>query len=252
MINRSTDFQVALRSRQRGFLLNPFRYGNGPAADPYWSNVGLLMHFNGANNSTTFVDQKGAAFTRFGAAVISTAQSKFGGSSGYFPTSASAIVTANSPGIQLSTGDFTIECWILFPSVPAGNNFFINKGVGAGYFTYRLSTVSGGKITASCGDTGTGFPVNMTGATTIVAGVFYHIAFTRQGSAFRLFVNGVLDASATYAGNLRNAGESLAIGGASNNAGYSLLGYMDELRITAGVARYVSNFTPPASAFPDS
>lgn len=250
MISRSRDIQMALRSRQRGFLLNPFLYGSsGPSDDPHWDDVGLLMHFDGTDGSTTFVDQKGASFNKFGSPVISTAQSKFGGASGLFPTAVSALVTPDLPGVELSSGDFTIECFVLFSAQPESNNIFINKG--SGYFTYRLTT-SSGRINAACADSGLGFPVNIIGATALSAGVWYHIAFTRQGASFRLFVNGAQDGAATYSGNLFNPGQGVSVGGAGYNTGYSPLGHMDELRITKGVARYTANFMPPTAPFPNS
>ena len=75
----------------------------------------LLMHFDGANNTTTFIDEKGKTVSRFGNPVISTTQSKFGGASGAFnlSTGNDLITIADSNNdFQLGVDDFTIEVWI--------------------------------------------------------------------------------------------------------------------------------------------
>ena len=75
----------------------------------------------------------------------------------------------------------------------------------------------------------------------------FHVAVTRSGTTVRLFVNGVVEATAT--GNSTNFNESLTlyIGAETGNSLY-LNGYIDDLRITKGYARYTSNFTAPTSA----
>ena len=253
MISRSTNIRSALRSRQRGFLLNPYRFGGGgvdPTEDPHWGNVGLLMHFDGANGGTAFTDQKGAAFSRVGNPVTSTAQAKFGTSSGYFP-SGSAITTAESPGLWLATGDFTIEAWVFWPSTPTDNAPLLWKGVGPGRSTYRISAYDG-KIRAFCFGSDGGVAVDITDPATITTGVWHHVAFTRTGAVFRLFVDGVQGAaSVNYAGWLYEDGSRLSIGGTSGGE-VPFLGFLDDLRITFGVSRYAANFTPPSAPFPNS
>jgi hypothetical protein len=84
----------------------------------------------------------------------------------------------------------------------------------------------------------------------LTAGVFSHIAVTRSGSTFTLWMDGVSQGTysnaASHAGGLFN----VLIGGTLGTANM-LRGYMDEIRFTAGVARYTSNFVPPNAPFPD-
>jgi hypothetical protein len=93
----------------------------------------------------------------------------------------------------------------------------------------------------------------ITGSTTIGSGSWYHIAITKSGTTHRLFVNGVQDGTAT---NSTSADASIvSIGskspGASGSSIVNLNGYIDDLRITKGIARYTSAFTPPTAAFAD-
>ena len=79
-------------------------------------------------------------------------------------------------------------------------------------------------------------------------GTLYHIAAVRSGSTLTLYRNGISLASGTTS-QIYQTGSQLNIGGSPGDAVY-LNGYIDDLRITNGYARYTSNFTPPTSAFP--
>jgi hypothetical protein len=81
--------------------------------DPFSANVSLMLHFDGANGSTTFVDSSPNNFTvtRAGDAVISTAQSRFGGSSVVFDGDSDYLSAGFNDAFAFGTSDFTIEVW---------------------------------------------------------------------------------------------------------------------------------------------
>jgi hypothetical protein len=87
-------------------------------------------------------------------------------------------------------------------------------------------------------------------STTVSLNTWTHIAITRSGSTWRCFVNGTLEATATAAVTLYT-GTGLISSGANPVGDNSLTGYIDELRITKGYARYTATFTPPTAAFPN-
>src|SRR5690606_34123168 len=94
-----------------GIVASSRRIATGPSStDPYWSSVSSLLHFNGSNGSTTFTDEKGVGWTASGDAEISTAQSKFGGSSLSLDGTGDWLDASNA-GFTFGTGDFTIEAW---------------------------------------------------------------------------------------------------------------------------------------------
>lgn len=235
MIDRSTDIKAALRSRQRGFLLNPFRFGGG-GGDPYFSNVVSLLHFDSA-----FPDVKGKTWTPTGSATTSTAVKKFGVASGYF--NGGYIASASSSDWAFGTGDFTVELWLYPGTVPTGAYFSpIGNWAASVGWCFFMRTDS--KIQFSNGST---FVLS---SSTISSSNWYHIAYSRQGTTGRLFIEGAKVGEITDNVNLTST-NAVCIG--RNGAASDLwLGYIDEVRVTKGVARYTANFTPPTAPFPNS
>jgi len=86
---------------------------------------------------------------------------------------------------------------------------------------------------------------------TLSTGQWYHIAAVRNGSTFTIYVDGTSRSSTTNSSALYNATNNFTIGAESNTQAQYLNGYIDDLRITKGVARYTANFTPPTAAFPN-
>lgn len=225
----------------------------GPGAtDPSFSSVTSLIHFDGTDGATTFPDVKGFNWTpdsTIGNIIISTAQSKFGGSS-LFITSGGGNLRASSSGkFDFGSGAFTIECWVrptagFFGAYP---NIFSTRGGGSG-ITIRID--ASGFLEFFWGD---GNNVINT-STAVSTSIFSHVALTRSGNTIRLFLNGVLLGSTTVSGSLTTGASSFGYigtdGGASSSENYR--GYIDDFRVTKGVARYTAGFTPPTSAFPNS
>jgi hypothetical protein len=208
--------------------------------DPNFSSVSLLLHFSGTNGSTTFIDSSSNAITVTGynGAQISTAQSKFGGSSAYFDGSNDYLLTASSlVPLQMGTGDFTIEAFIR-PTVSV-NNYRGLIGLGSGDID-TLYILSGQLTWYNSGQT----------AGTIAVDTWHHVAASRQGTSLRVFIDGVLVNTVTNSNNISLGRAHIATRGSRD--GEFFQGWMDELRITKGVARYTASFTPPIGAFPDS
>jgi len=88
----------------------------------------------------------------------------------------------------------------------------------------------------------------ITGTGALTANTWQHIAVCKSGSSTRLFVNGT-QVGSTYSDTFNYLSARWEIGGRSNST-FPIVGYMDDLRITNGVARYTANFTAPTQAFP--
>ena len=220
--------------------------------DAYYPQVAALLHFDGVNGSTTITDnsKNNVAFTVNGDSKISTAQSKFGGASILFDGTGDYLSSPSLSDFAFGTGDFTIECWIYSSDV----SFATQRG-----FLQTSDTVGGLKTSFTTGILiGAGSPVNgalfatvagtNVGSSTavITTNTWYHIALVRNSGTSTLYVNGTSVGSATTTGNC--SGTYLAIGGYYNTS-YLYQGYLDELRITKGYARYTGNFTPSTTAF---
>ena len=224
------------------------RSGSWPLAQTPFSNVSLLLHLDGSNNSTTFTDSSSNAFTvtPSGNTVISTAQSKFGGASALFDGSGDYLDVAGSSTFQFP-GDFTVECYVR-PSLITLNRTIIEIGT---YLNGILLRSAAEEYFDYVYVNGASPAFNFSGR--LNKDVWSHIALTRVDTAVRYFINGIqVGPPFTVSGTLNSTSAALRIGRNTHANTDDYNGYIDELRITKGFARYTANFTPPAAAFPDA
>jgi len=223
--------------------------------DAVFSNVKLLMGFNGADGSTGspgMTDESGAAHgtaTVTGAAQIDTAQSVFGGSSYLGDGSSSYISFADHADWNLANQPFTLEFRVRTTTV-SGTQFVIGQwsaGGNLGWVSYFDNATL--QFIASA-DAVNGL---FTLTATLAANTWYAIAIDFDGSKYRMYKDGVMTSSATGSYTIFNSTNPLLIG-ANNNASFRfyLNGWIDELRLTKGTARYASDsgYTVATSAFP--
>lgn len=227
-----------------------------PATDPFFSSVVLLMHFDGPNGGTVFTDSTGRHTVGTGSGVVnSSTQFKFGGASGYFPASVGAYGSiANSSDFDFGSGDFCVEFW-LWPRTNTGGVqglwFNVTSVSGRG-FVFVANTAN---LQLILYDNAVSLVANITATSALTGATWHHIAATRSGSAVTIWVNGSSAATTTVGGSgviQPNTTSSSNIGVDPGTLSRLYDGYMDDLRITKGVARYTSAFTPPTAAFPNS
>jgi hypothetical protein len=208
--------------------------------DAYWNDVSLLLHMDGSNGSTTFTDNSSntVSVTANGNAQISTAQSKFGGASGYFDGSGDYLSCTLG---SLGTSDFTIEAWVRFASFANYRMIYDSRTSDNDTSGFVLGVNSGGQIFLFLNT----FQIT-TG--TLSLNTWAHVALTRAAGTWSIFVDGTLQ-TGTYSnsGNLSNTAVRI---GMDWNTLYGMDGYFDEYRITT-VARYTANFTAPTAPFPN-
>jgi hypothetical protein len=198
---------------------------------------------DGANNSTTFTDLSSNArsVTRSGSSVVvSTDQSKFGGSSAFF--SGSYLSLDNADGKLTMAGDFTVELWIRRtdttwagvvgnPSSGTNHQFIVNGDYGSG---------SAGKLGLYIDS-----PIGASDAGALAQDDWKFLSYTRSGSTIWTHLGGALLFSGSSSASIVFNG----IGGTAYRSNFR--GYIDEVRITKGVARYGSgSYTVPSGAFP--
>lgn len=218
-----------------------------PSTQPLTAVSGTQLLFN-ANN--TCIDD---ATTRqhwecYGGAQISTSQFKNGSSSFYLPSASSSYILAHENWSMNIGGDFTIEAWIYLLSLPTADSWPTT------YQNHMVIIASG---TPSLGD-GIGFLIGSSRlalhsndvvywstAHGLSTNTWYHVAVSRSGSTLYYFVNGVAKGTNTWSG-VAGTGSNTYIG-CETGQGAFLNGYIDDIRVTSGKARYTSNFTPPTS-----
>jgi hypothetical protein len=221
--------------------------------DPNFAFNSLLLHGDGTNGSTVITDSSGSpkTVTAVGNAQISTAiADPFGSSTGViaFDGAGDYLQLPSSTDFVLGTGDFTIEAW-LYPLGFAGAPNYNNYGP---IFDNRSQDIQVNILFAFFGSSAPALVVNgsarITG-TAISTDDWTHIALCRAGGATRMFINGS-QAGSTYTDSNNYTGSAFKIA-ANRSADGFFNGYIDDYRITKGVARYTATFTPPTAPFPD-
>lgn len=200
----------------------------------------LHLRGNGTNNSTSIIDSGtyGLTMTAVGNTKISTAQSKFGGASILFGGSGDRITTSAPSAFAFGTEDFTVEAWLRegsrenYPAVIEIGNHAYNTGI----------------LFATRGNNGATIYSGAFYGTASVPALpnsdFYHIAYVRKSGSLRIYVNGTGNTAVSFTNNLSDI-STVTVGSISNgSAGYSINGYMDDLKVSKRAA-YDGNFTPP-------
>lgn len=224
-----------------------YRSKSSGTGDPYWSNTSLLLSGDGTNGAQNFTDLTGKnTIQTVGNAQISTSNKKFGTGSMYFDGNGDYITVPFSSDFNFGTGDFTIECWVKRGGVDTSKFYNIFSIGGPSSNSYALYIQDGYIDNVIYGMTlGTFRSSNID----IPANVWTHVASVRVNGVLKTFVNGNLIMSVSAPQSITN--DSIKIGGMLWNAYFDNVGgFIDDLRITKGVARYTSNFTVPTKALP--
>jgi len=216
-------------------------------ADPFGANVSLLLHMNGSNGSTTFTDSSLNNFSiTNSSAEISTAIFKFGGASGYFQSGQYIYKQTLANELQFPS-DFCVEMWYYPLALDTDQCLYdcslLNQG-STREDAWALAIDSSGDMFWYHDGT-----ANYTSSSPI-ANQWNFISITRNGTNLRVFLDGQEVLLVTNSVDFSRGGA--IIGTITETVGaYSLNGYVDDVRVTKGVARYTSNFTPPTSQFPN-
>jgi hypothetical protein len=210
--------------------------------DPLFADVSLLLHFDGTNESTSFSDSSsnGLTVTANGNAQISTAQSKFGGSSYYCQDSVSDFLEIATAGSQfLFAGDYTIEAWMWFVALNADMSVYYSYISSEGYLALNITPSDFNVYFQSISP-------DFAPAHSVPVEQWVHVAMVRSNGTVSVYQDGTLLDSVSSGGTHgHSAPESVRI---CNTGGNEL--YVDEFRITKA-ARYTGAFTPPDAPFPD-
>ena len=220
--------------------------------DAYWSNVASLLHFDEAAAPSDIKDEKGLIWSLVNGAALSSLDSKFGSAKSMYttPAASSYAISEQTNAFDFNSDDkFTLEFFykkmdnagnatpIAIVSESIGTTirwaFFIRIGENPNCAVYDGESTF---LDASIG---------------IANFKWTHFAYTKDGNTNKLFIDGILAQTTTKA----TKGYPLSkiiIGKEQATTSVSFTGYVDELRITKGVARYTANFTPPDAPFPSS
>lgn len=225
-------------------------YGGGNTNDPFFNNIASLLHFDGTNGSTTITDVKGKTWTAASSAQISTTVSKFGGASLLLNGTSSYVWTASHVDFQMGSGDFTFEGFAYFTSSSSFRTLISQRSNFGASHSFSFYYNSGNLVFeySSSGVSVTTYSVAWTPA----LNTQYFIQAVRSGTSLVIAVDGVAIGTAHNIGttSLFASTQAVTIGRLnSTSTGGEFAGYLDEWRITKGVARPIA---VPTSAFPNS
>lgn len=207
-------------------------------SDPYVSNIVLYIKGDDVNGSTNVIDLSSTpkTITVNGDAQISTAQSKYGGSSIDLTSTGSHLSVEGGTHFDFGTGDFTVETWIYQTSVI--HTYLLDARNPSS--SYLFDTLNGLRFVAS---------TTSNASFSFSANQWYHVAVSRSETALRFFVDGVqIGIDYTNASNALSNQTSISIGGDYTGGDRSRC-YIDSFRVTKGVARYTANFNPETDTY---
>ncbi len=212
------------------------------------SNTTLLLNYT---NGAIFDNAMMNDLETVGNAQISTSVVKYGTGSISLSASGNTLRTQyNNPSLSMGTGDFTIEGWVYFSSTPSINGVFQMSGTSGGFATNQTANLALTTNDASSWQIYAKNTYTISSSTTISVGSWIHFALVRSGTTTVLYIGG--SALITLTSDSTNYNTPyIGLGSIYDSSSYPLGGYIDDLRITKGYARYTSNFTPPTAAFPN-
>lgn len=199
------------------------------------TNTSLLLSYtnagiydNGMQNNLTTVStaQVNTSIVKYGSGSM-----KFNGSSDYLSFPA-------SQNFAMQAGNFTVEAWVYPTAFSAYRAIFDTRAATTNNTGMLLSLAN-----ASTGSWAflKGSTLLITASTNLTLNTWQHVAVVRSGSTITLYLNGVSVGTATDAQSFTDT--TCRVGATVDSIYWS--GYIDDLRVTKGVARYLSNFTPP-------
>jgi hypothetical protein len=230
-----------------------------PAADPDEASVVFRSSFEAANGSTTVTDDSPTPHTPTVSgtgAQIRTSKFKFGASSYYNALSGAngKISIPDHADFEFAAGNFTLEGWFAWAATASSTAYLLTKDNTTGnqrswQFFYSASadklvlslSADGVTYTQVAVETGTWVPVT---------NQWYHLVADFDGTTYRIYRDGVMVGSGTALVTAFNSTAPFCIGN-NDNADAEFPGYIDEVRITNGAARYGSNngYTVPAARY---
>jgi len=218
------------------------------AGFPYWDHVTSQLNFIGADGATTTTDDKGAAWTFHGNAQIDTAQSVNGTSSLFLDGTGDYISTPDASWLDTNVAALTME---LFFRTASSKLHALASKRGVGTVDFSLYVLADGRVQFAAYRSPSAV-VTLVSSTAVAPGAFHHVEVVKNGTAWYLFLDGHLEASAAQSNTPQDGVNDLTIGREPFNTGRDFHGWIGGWRRTNGVALHTADFTPPPAPFPMS
>ena len=206
------------------------------------SSSGAALHIKGTDAS--IIDKSQGANLELVNTTGSTTQVKFANTKSIYTggnSSATIRLDASNKFYDLSygEGDFTVEGWFYTTDNTNNPKLYIDISGASAY--WQLYYISGSGITLRANNTGI---YSIETGNSFTENTWHHIALCRSGSNYKVFHNGteIINVNSTHQ---IGSNSTKTIGGTDISTGNNLRGYIQDFRITKGLARYTASFTPP-------
>ena len=211
------------------------------------TNTSLLTNFT---NAGIFDGTMKNNLETVGNAQVSTAVVKYGSGSLAFDGTGDYLSLPVQRTIELGSADWTFETWVYMNAVSSQQSIIYLNGNTSGYAALNLQ-VQSGALNLWLSANGSSWSLQQNTIGTIAANAWNHIAVVKVGTNIKVYINGtnVSGNGYTVAASLMTTYTVNQIG-VYNASSYNLNGYLDDLRVTLGIARYTQNFIPPSVALP--
>jgi len=219
-----------------------------PPAAPVTAITNTQLLVNGTNagifDSTTTNDME-----TVGNAQLSTSVVKYGTGSVYLDGTGDWLVLPKTSTFSIpAASNFTVETWLYLAVAQNSSVYKMIVSDDASTSSKYVSLTSSGLEVQLGGSASTAalatyaFSIN----------TWYHLAVVRNSNTIAIYVNGtaLTVTQSSQANSFLDQGSFIYVGRYGGTNTYAWNGYLDDLRITKGVARYTANFTPPGGAFP--
>lgn len=223
----------------------------------------LMLHCDGQDGSASFTDSSFSnhPVTPYGNAQIDTAISKFGNAAALFGGNGDYLSIPSGNDWNFGAGDFTLDLWVRFNTMPAPPpvNYipFISREIdGDNYWSFNMlrDDVNSYYLDFQVKASGILQARVLKSTPAFLTETWYHVALSRSGDTWKLFRDGTQigsDYTSSYA--IPDLADNMDVAkwklGVAGGGPYYLNGYLDEVRISKGIARWTSNFTPPTEPY---
>ena len=221
--------------------------------DQYYNSCSLLCHFDSLNPAGRFIDNSRNNFkiTSSGNVTVDNNIYKFGGGSGLFDGTDDYLLINYNSAFNFGTNSFTWETWIYPTNISGIDGIYATSG-GAGANPKFVIHLNAGTPSIHYNGLTNGSDIYTTATSAVSINTWTHLAFVRNGSNWTWYINGNSAGTGTNNTNITFTSQPTYIGYGGESYFTQFNGYIDELRVTKGVARYTSNFTPQKYEFPNS
>lgn len=245
-----------------GRRANAFSQGGGGASDPNFANVSALFKTPNIGSISDVTGNLGNVFT-VGSASVNADQTKFQPASMKFTGGKLTFPYSNQSALDFGTGSYTVEAWIYRTATgtvgtdTTYQNILSTASSGQGGWGLILNN-SDGRLAWKTGSSGVLIPTLLgDNYVAVPLNTWTHVAVAREntsGGGFGFFVNGFRRnfTNASTDDTSSDGSDDFVIGGDNDDSYTRFTGYIEDVRITKGVARYTADFTPPTAEFPTS